>query len=107
MDGMTTSSDRAMARRPQPRRRPPGSRRRPRAAAERALSGNVVTFDLLGQRIVLLPADQLAFFAGLGLLAALEVIEWPVALAVAVGHQLAHSRHGRVLREFGDALEEA
>ncbi|MGJ3560090.1 hypothetical protein ACR6C2_21790 [Streptomyces sp. INA 01156] len=45
--------------------------------------------------------DQLAFLAGLGFLAAFELIEWPIALAIGVGHELARSRHGKVLREFG------
>jgi len=78
-----------------------------RAAANRAVSGNAVALDLLGRRVELPPADQLAFLAGLGVLAACEIIEWPVALAVAIGHELAHSHHSRVLREFGNALEEA
>ncbi len=52
-------------------------------------------------------AGQLAFLGGLGLLAALEIVEWPVAAVVAVGHVLTASRSNRVVREFGEALEEA
>ncbi|KUO09834.1 hypothetical protein AQJ58_22565 [Streptomyces sp. DSM 15324] len=66
-----------------------------------------VAVDVLGVRVELLPVDQLAFLAGVGVLAALEIVEWPVALVLAIGHQLAHNQHSRVLREFGDALEEA
>jgi hypothetical protein len=33
---------------------------------------------------------RLAWFLGLGLMAALEVIEWPVALVIAVGHELTY-----------------
>lgn len=76
-------------------------------AAEHAVTHNTVTLDVLGTRVELLPPEQLAFLAGVGVLAAVEIIEWPVALVLAVGHQLAHSHHGRVLREFGEALEEA
>ena len=76
-------------------------------AAERAVSRHSVTFDVFGTRVELLPPEQLAFLAGVGVLAALEIVEWPVALVLAIGHQLAHSHHGRVLREFGEALEEA
>ncbi len=79
----------------------------PRVAAERAVARHSVTFDVFGFRAELPSADQLAFLAGIGVLTALEIIEWPVAVVLAVGHQLAHSHHGRVLREFGDALEEA
>jgi hypothetical protein len=78
-----------------------------RSAADQAVAHNAVTIDVCGRKFELPSADQLAFLAGLGVLAALEIIEWPVTIALAVGHQLAHSHHGRALREFGDALEEA
>lgn len=38
------------------------------------------------------PPDQLAFYSALGVLAALNVIDWPVALAVGVG-QAVLARH--------------
>ncbi|GAB3167186.1 hypothetical protein GCM10027162_02800 [Streptomyces incanus] len=79
----------------------------PRAAAEAAVAHNAVVVDVFGKQLELPPPNHLVFIAGLGVLAALEIIEWPVALAITVGHQLAHSHHGRALREFGDALEEA
>lgn len=79
----------------------------PRAAAERVVSGDSVTVRMDGRELNLPPGEQLAFLAGLGLLVALDLIEWPIALAIAVGHELAHSHHGRMLREFGEALEEA
>lgn len=78
-----------------------------RAAAERAVTHHAVTLDVFGARLELPPPEQLAFLAGIGVLTAVEILEWPVALVLAVGHQLAHSHHGRVLREFGEALEEA
>jgi hypothetical protein len=40
-------------------------------------------------------------------LAALECIEWPVAVVLAVGKALADNQHSRLLVEFGEALEEA
>ncbi|MFF4756123.1 hypothetical protein ACWD5R_37310 [Streptomyces sp. NPDC002514] len=58
-------------------------------------------------RLELPPPDQLVFLAGLGVLTAVELIEWPIALAIAIGHELARSHHGKALREFGEALEEA
>ncbi|GGJ73877.1 hypothetical protein [Streptomyces brasiliensis] len=79
----------------------------PRAAAEHVVSGNSVAVRIGDLRLELPPRDQLAFLAGLGVLTALELIEWPVALAIGVGHELARSRHGKALREFGEALEEA
>ena len=41
------------------------------------------------------PPDQMAFYGALGLLAALNVIDWPVALAVGVGQAV-------VARHFAD-----
>ncbi|WP_367325395.1 hypothetical protein [Streptomyces sp. HUAS ZL42] len=76
-------------------------------AADRAVARNAVTLDVFGTHLELPPPEQLAFLAGVGVLAALEILEWPIALVLAVGHQLAHSHHGRMLREFGEALEEA
>jgi hypothetical protein len=80
---------------------------RPRAAADLVRSRNSVTVHVAGRRWALPPTDQLAFLAGLGLLAALDIIDWPVVLAIAAGHEIARSRHSKVLREFGEALEEA
>jgi hypothetical protein len=51
--------------------------------------------------------DQLVFFGGLGVLAVVGVIEWPVAAVVGAGHLLAAKRNNRALREFGEALEQA
>ncbi|MFJ8364315.1 hypothetical protein [Streptomyces sp. NPDC093984] len=81
--------------------------RTPRAAADLVCSRNSVTIHVAGRRVELPPTEQLAFFAGLGLLAALEIIEWPVGLTIAIGHEIARNRHSKVLREFGEALEEA
>jgi hypothetical protein len=78
-----------------------------RAAAERAVGNHTVTVDVLGRRLELPSRDQLAFLAGLGVLAMIEIIEWPVAVAMAVGHTLTHNHHSETLREFGDALEDA
>lgn len=51
--------------------------------------------------------EQLAYFGGLAALAALELIDWPVALVIATGHVLASNHHNQLLEEFGEALEDA
>ena len=57
---------------------------------------------------VTLPQPQsLAWYAGIGVLAACGIIEWPVAGVVAVGKLLADNRHSKALEEFGDALDQA
>lgn len=46
------------------------------------------------------PTDQLALYGGLGAAAALGVLDWPVALAVAAGTAVA--RHGTLRGTFAD-----
>ena len=66
----------------------------------------VVKLPLLGQTEIPRP-EQLAYFGGLAALAALELIDWPVALVIAAGHLLAANHHNRILEELGEAMEEA
>jgi hypothetical protein len=51
--------------------------------------------------------EQLAYFGGLVALAAVEIIDWPVALIIATGHVLASQHHDRIVEELGEAIEEA
>ncbi|OBB11676.1 hypothetical protein A5662_08010 [Mycobacteriaceae bacterium 1482268.1] len=51
--------------------------------------------------------EQLAFYGALGALAAVEIIEWPVALVLGVGHALMQNEHSRMAQEVGEALEDA
>ena len=53
------------------------------------------------------PPDQLAYLAGIATLAALEIIEWPLACLIAAGHLLADQRRSATLHSFGEALEQA
>jgi hypothetical protein len=50
--------------------------------------------------------EQVAYYGALGALAALEIIEWPIALAIAAGHALVQNQHNRVAQEIGEALED-
>jgi hypothetical protein len=51
--------------------------------------------------------EQLAYFAGITALVACELIEWPIAVAIAAGYVLAEQRRNKTLHVFGEALEEA
>ncbi|WP_232071741.1 hypothetical protein [Phytohabitans flavus] len=53
------------------------------------------------------PPEKIAFYAGIGVLAAFEVVDWPVAGVIIVGHLLADQRHFARLRGFGEAAESA
>ena len=66
----------------------------------------VVNLPVVGQMEIPRP-EQLAYFGGLAALAALELIDWPVALVIAAGHLLASNHHNKILEELGEAMEEA
>jgi xanthosine utilization system XapX-like protein len=84
------------------------SRHTHRDAVERVREAQTfaVTLPLLG-RVRLPRPEQLAFYGALGALAAVEIIEWPVALVLGVGHALMQNEHSRVAHEVGEALEDA
>jgi hypothetical protein len=73
---------------------------------EEAVAGPRVRLPIVGE-VTLPPADKLAYYAGIGLLAALDLIEWPIALVIVTGHVLAAQHLHRVVRGIGQALEEA
>lgn len=51
--------------------------------------------------------EQLAYYGAVGVLLALEVIDWPVAILIAAGHALANQQHNRAIQEFGEGLQDA
>lgn len=77
-------------------------------AAERAVQRNSTHVELPIIGVVHLPAkEELAFIGGVTAMAVAGVLEWPVALLLGIGHTLATNRHNKLMREFGEALEEA
>jgi hypothetical protein len=64
----------------------------------------LITAD--GTRLETPPVEHLAFYAGVGALAAAEIIEWPVAVVLTVGHLLIGLTHRPALKELGEALDE-
>jgi hypothetical protein len=65
-----------------------------------------VTLPVVG-RVRIPRPDQLAYYGALAALAALEIIDWPIALVIGAGHALASNHHNKVAQELGDALEQA
>ncbi|MFF0255033.1 hypothetical protein ACFYPW_21315 [Micromonospora zamorensis] len=61
---------------------------------------------MLGE-VALPPPDKVIYYAGIGLLAALQVIEWPIALVVTAGHLLADQHFSGLARGVGRALQDA
>jgi len=38
-------------------------------------------------------------------MAAIEVIEWPLAIMMMLGHEIAHRAHHQALRDFAEGIE--
>ena len=64
-----------------------------------------INLPVIGQVEIPRP-EALAYYGGLAALAALELIDWPVALVIAAGHLLASNHHNKVLEELGEVIEE-
>jgi len=85
-------------------RSPSGSAKAAKTAVE--AHGTSLTVPSLGA--VQLPSKgTLAYFAAVAGLAALGLLEWPVAVVIGVGHLLAQQRGNVLLEEFGDGLSDA
>ncbi|RZU72454.1 hypothetical protein EV384_0821 [Micromonospora kangleipakensis] len=65
-----------------------------------------VEIPMLGE-VAVPPPDKVAYYAGLGVLAALQVIEWPLALVITAGHLLADQHMSGLVKGVGEALESA
>jgi hypothetical protein len=72
-----------------------------------AKGGHRIQVTADGTRLETPPVEHLAFYAGVGLMAAAEIIEWPVALVLTTGHILIGLTNRPALKELGEALDEA
>ena len=52
-----------------------------------------------------LPHPRLGWYAGLTMMAIVEVIEWPLAILMMVGHEIARRAHSQALRDFAKSVE--
>ncbi|MEV1332816.1 hypothetical protein AB0J20_24955 [Micromonospora costi] len=81
----------------------------------RHLNGASETMGLYGRRmqvpvlgeVAVPPPDKLAYYAALGLLAAVQVIEWPTALVITAGHLLADQHFSGLVKGIGEAFQTA
>lgn len=61
---------------------------------EQTQEGPAVNIPVAGVRVPLPSRQDAIYYGGLGAMTALELIEWPITLAVAAGYALAtHDRH--------------
>jgi len=57
------------------------------------------------RRATELSRRHLAWYAGLAVMATIEMIEWPLAIMMMLGHELAHRAHSDALRDFAEGIE--
>lgn len=79
-----------------------------RSAVERVREADtiVVTLPVVG-RVRIPRPEELVYYGALAGLAAMEIIDWPIALVIGAGHALASNHHSKVVQELGEALEDA
>lgn len=78
----------------------------PKFAILTVRGGHPILITADGIRVQTPPVEHLAFYAGVGALAAAEVIEWPVALVLTAGHILIGLTNRPALEELGEAFSE-
>ena len=59
----------------------------------------------LGFHVPLPEREQLPWIAGLLAAAALDLIDWPVALVVAIGHTVASNARNQTIRSLAEGIE--
>ncbi len=72
----------------------------------RQAEGFSVSLPVVG-RVQIPRPEHLAYYGALGVLVAVEIVDWPIALAIAAGHALTEQHHSRVAQEIGEAIEDA
>lgn len=71
-----------------------------------AKGGHRILMTADGTRLETPPVEHLAFYVGVGAMAAAEIIEWPVALLLTTGHILIGLTNRPALKGLGEALDE-
>ncbi|MHB8512096.1 MAG: hypothetical protein ACYDCC_07920 [Actinomycetota bacterium] len=64
-----------------------------------------IELPIVGE-VTLPPPQHLIWYGAVFTLAALEVIEWPLAVVLALGHALIDHSHTNALKDIGEAIEE-
>jgi hypothetical protein len=83
------------------------TRSTPAAERVRHSGPECVTLPIPFLGTIELSRPELAYVGGIAGLAALGLLEWPIALVIAGGHVLAADRSSRTVRDLGDAMAEA
>ncbi len=66
-----------------------------------------MTLPVLHSRVHLPAPEDVAYYGAIGVLAALELVEWPVAAIIAGGHLLTSRSRNQVVEGLGQGAESA
>jgi hypothetical protein len=78
-----------------------------KATLETGLGGHRLLISMDGATFETPPIEHLIFYAGLAVFVAVGLVDWPVGLALGVGHALMDITRRPGLQALGEALEEA
>ncbi len=78
----------------------------PTFSIDTAKDGHRIRMTADGTHLETPPVEHLAFYVGVGALAAAEIIEWPVALVITAGHILTGLANRPALAAVGEAMDE-
>ena len=67
--------------------------------------GPTIRIPLLDVHLTLPGPPKLAYYAGLGAMAAFEFIDWPVALVIAAGHEVATRTRNPEVQQAAEGTE--
>lgn len=79
----------------------------PKLSIVTSRGGHRILLTADGTQLETPPVEHIVYYAGLGVLAAVEIIEWPVAVALTAGHFLIGLTNRPALKELGEVLDEA
>ena len=48
---------------------------------------------------------RFGWYVGVTIMAIVEIIEWPLAIMMMLGHEIAHRAHSQALRDFAEGVE--
>ena len=48
---------------------------------------------------------RFGWYVGVTVMAIIEIIEWPLAIMMMLGHEIAHRAHSRALRDYAEGVE--
>jgi hypothetical protein len=64
-----------------------------------------LTLPVLGLTVDLPAPERVAWYVGIGITAALGVIDWEVAMVIGVGHLISDTINNRAVKQMAEGIE--